>query len=72
MARLSRINNINLSIENPYNIVWINTSFNNIKLSVDELLNTYSQYFEVYSHNNINRLDKQILDISTYITKHDA
>ena len=39
MARLLRINNINLSVENPYNIIWINTTFNNIKLSVDELLN---------------------------------
>lgn len=69
--RLDRINAINLSNSVKYNISYINTTFNSINLSIQQLLNNESLYFENYSHNNADRLDQQIVSISNYMNKRD-
>jgi hypothetical protein len=69
--RLNRIKNINLSSASRYNIQWINNKFNEINLSVNNILINDSVYFDGYSHNATDRLDKQIQSLSAFMITRD-
>lgn len=70
--RFNRILDINLISSNEYNIRYIDTAFNAIALSVQNVLTNDSEYFEDFVNNESDRLDRQISAIEAYRKTHDS
>lgn len=70
--RLNRILAINLSTIQQYNIRYIDNTFFNLQLSVGSMLDSNEDYFDEYVNNDADRLDQQLIAISSYILKKDA